>query len=309
MSGKIETEGKMGGGEESCNYEQYPPCMKLWLTLVLLHLYLYGVTINSTHLASNYGLHWYYYTYTYTVIITVPYTGYRMSYTGYRMPGNSNGRIYWFVLFIRTARAMFVDVFEKTGIGENNYGWPCSTYIKRNDMDCIIDTCTYETTEYYQSRMKCLSQIYELKFFVLLQKIFVPHVYSFQLRLKWAYRSNLMIKVNTLFVFSPTNIYLFIESYHLLEGFQSLSIVASNDINENILLALNREGHEITTFGIGTVSTLQTRTHTHTHTHTLSLSFFILILRFFPNLLYYLKFYNHLILQLNHITNLFFLSV
>ena len=30
--------------------------------------------------------------------------------------------------------------------------------------------------------------------------------------------------------------------------------MASNDINEEVLLALNREGHEITTFGIGTVS-------------------------------------------------------
>ena len=29
-------------------------------------------------------------------------------------------------------------------------------------------------------------------------------------------------------------------------------IVASNDINEDVLLALNREGHEIDTFGIGT---------------------------------------------------------
>ena len=36
-------------------------------------------------------------------------------------------------------------------------------------------------------------------------------------------------------------------------GFSTLSIVASNDINEEVLLALNREGHEINTFGIGTV--------------------------------------------------------
>lgn len=34
--------------------------------------------------------------------------------------------------------------------------------------------------------------------------------------------------------------------------FSSYSIVASNDINEEVLLALNREGHEIDVFGIGT---------------------------------------------------------
>ena len=53
----------------------------------------------------------------------------------------------------------------------------------------------------------------------------------------------------------------------IAEGFLSLSIVASNDINENILLALNREGHEITTFGIGTVSVLKMHIHTCTHTY------------------------------------------
>jgi nicotinate phosphoribosyltransferase len=37
-----------------------------------------------------------------------------------------------------------------------------------------------------------------------------------------------------------------------IEAFQHLQIVASNDINESVLLSLNREGHEITTFGIGT---------------------------------------------------------
>jgi nicotinate phosphoribosyltransferase len=36
------------------------------------------------------------------------------------------------------------------------------------------------------------------------------------------------------------------------EIFSSLNIVASNDINEDYILALNREGHEIDTFGIGT---------------------------------------------------------
>lgn len=34
--------------------------------------------------------------------------------------------------------------------------------------------------------------------------------------------------------------------------FEGLSIVASNDINEDVLLSLNREGHEIDVFGIGT---------------------------------------------------------
>lgn len=34
--------------------------------------------------------------------------------------------------------------------------------------------------------------------------------------------------------------------------FHSMVIVASNDINEDVLLALNREGHEIDVFGIGT---------------------------------------------------------
>jgi nicotinate phosphoribosyltransferase len=37
-----------------------------------------------------------------------------------------------------------------------------------------------------------------------------------------------------------------------IESFKTLAIVASNDINEEVLLALNREGHEITSFGIGT---------------------------------------------------------
>lgn len=36
------------------------------------------------------------------------------------------------------------------------------------------------------------------------------------------------------------------------ELFSKLNIVASNDINEDVLLSLNREGHEIDTFGIGT---------------------------------------------------------
>jgi len=36
------------------------------------------------------------------------------------------------------------------------------------------------------------------------------------------------------------------------ELFGKLQIVASNDINEDVLLSLNREGHEIDTFGIGT---------------------------------------------------------
>jgi hypothetical protein len=52
----------------------------------------------------------------------------------------------------------------------------------------------------------------------------------------------------------------------IAEGFLSLSIVASNDINENILLALNREGHEITTFGIGTVRIRKLHIHTFTDT-------------------------------------------
>ena len=33
---------------------------------------------------------------------------------------------------------------------------------------------------------------------------------------------------------------------------EKLAIVASNDINEDVLISLNREGHEIDTFGIGT---------------------------------------------------------
>lgn len=36
------------------------------------------------------------------------------------------------------------------------------------------------------------------------------------------------------------------------ERFGKLQIVASNDINEDVILSLNREGHEIDTFGIGT---------------------------------------------------------
>ena len=43
-------------------------------------------------------------------------------------------------------------------------------------------------------------------------------------------------------------------------GFSTLSIVASNDINEEVLLALNREGHEINTFGIGTVRISKNKT-------------------------------------------------
>jgi nicotinate phosphoribosyltransferase len=37
-----------------------------------------------------------------------------------------------------------------------------------------------------------------------------------------------------------------------ISDFAKLMIVASNDINEDVLLALNREGHEIDIFGIGT---------------------------------------------------------
>ena len=37
-----------------------------------------------------------------------------------------------------------------------------------------------------------------------------------------------------------------------MEWFENLSIVASNDINEDILHSLNLQGHSINTFGIGT---------------------------------------------------------
>jgi nicotinate phosphoribosyltransferase len=37
-----------------------------------------------------------------------------------------------------------------------------------------------------------------------------------------------------------------------IPGFASLNITASNDINEETLDALNKQGHEVDTFGIGT---------------------------------------------------------
>ena len=46
-----------------------------------------------------------------------------------------------------------------------------------------------------------------------------------------------------------------------VDGFSRLNIVASNDINESVLLALNREGHEIDTFGIGTVRAVLISSH------------------------------------------------
>jgi nicotinate phosphoribosyltransferase len=47
---------------------------------------------------------------------------------------------------------------------------------------------------------------------------------------------------------------LFIEAAEIsgIEEFRKLQIVASNDINESVLLALNHQGHEINSFGIGT---------------------------------------------------------
>ena len=33
---------------------------------------------------------------------------------------------------------MFVEVFEKTGIGKNDYGWLCITYTKQNDLKNLL---------------------------------------------------------------------------------------------------------------------------------------------------------------------------
>ena len=53
---------------------------------------------------------------------------------------------------------------------------------------------------------------------------------------------------------SIREVFISIDKNHL-EGstlFQNCTIVASNDINEDVLIALNREGHEIDVFGVGT---------------------------------------------------------
>jgi nicotinic acid phosphoribosyltransferase len=55
-------------------------------------------------------------------------------------------------------------------------------------------------------------------------------------------------------------------------AFGTLKIVASNDINESVLVALADQGHEIDTFGIGTnlgeYSFVYIHTYTHTYIHT-----------------------------------------
>lgn len=43
-----------------------------------------------------------------------------------------------------------------------------------------------------------------------------------------------------------------VAAHYQLEWFAKLTIVASNDINEETILSLNEQGHKIDVFGIGT---------------------------------------------------------